>query len=181
MKVRFWGFVSLAAVSLAALVACTTNTETAQSAAVSGASGSAVAESCAACHRNDAKVWRESYHARVARSPHDALLKEAKEHWSVDSKGNAGPATGNIDGLGYGLADVQMVIGTRWKQRFLVKVPSTGHHQFLDKQWNSYTGAWEAYGNKDLWEAGCTTCHTTGDGAGPPIHVDQSGTSSGDL
>ncbi|MFO0205395.1 MAG: multiheme c-type cytochrome, partial [Betaproteobacteria bacterium] len=36
------------------------------------------------------------------------------------------------------------------------------YHQFLDKQWNSYTKLWEGYGQKNDWETQCTTCHVTG-------------------
>jgi hypothetical protein len=62
-----------------------------------------------------------------------------------------------------------MVVGTRWKQRFLVKNPATGHYQFLDKQWNSYTGVWEGYANKDDWDAGCANCHAERGNASPIV------------
>ena len=104
----------------------------------------------------------------MARAPHESLLKEAAQYWSIDSKGNAGPSRGNFDGNVYGLDDVEMVVGTRWKQRFLVKNLATGHHQFLDKQWNSYTKQWEGYGQKNDWETQCATCHTSGAKDGPP-------------
>jgi hypothetical protein len=58
--------------------------------------------------------------------------------------------------------DVVFVIGTKWKQRFLVRNPVTGNHQFMDKQWNRYTRQWENYGQKNDWETQCATCHVTG-------------------
>jgi cytochrome c553 len=143
-------------IALVALASACTTDVSVQPSRTTASSGSAA---CDACHPGDNKTWRETYHAKVARAPHESLLKEAAQYWSIDSKGNAGPSRGNVDGKAYGLDDVEMVVGTRWKQRFLVKNPVTGHHQFLDKQWNSYTGVWESYANKDDLEAGCATCH----------------------
>jgi cytochrome c553 len=141
--------------AIAALAACSTDTRIAPT----PASVSSAAPACDACHPGDARNWRETYHAKVAKAPHEALVKEAAQFWAMDSKGNPGPLHGNVDGRTYGLEDVEMVVGTRWKQRFLVKNPANGHHQFLDKQWNSYTNVWEAYSNRDDWDAGCVTCH----------------------
>jgi cytochrome c553 len=159
-----WGAGSVIALGLL-VAACTTGSSSSPSAAAAAAP-----EQCAVCHRNDGKTWRETYHAKVARSPHEALLKEAAQYWTRDSKGNGGPSHGNVDGRTYALDDVQMVVGTRWKQRFLVKNAETGHHQFLDKQWNSYTRLWEGYANKDEWDAGCTVCHEP-DGKAAPVLV----------
>jgi len=154
-KTGIWLGGALIAAVVALASACTTDMKVQPSQATTS-SGSAA---CDACHPGDSKTWRETYHAKMARAPHESLLKEAAQYWSIDSKGNAGPSRGNFDGKVYGLDDVEVVVGTRWKQRFLVKNPATGHHQFLDKQWNSYTGVWEGYANKDDWEAGCATCH----------------------
>lgn len=153
---RFRWTAAFALLGLMVLAGCTTDASVAPAAAAVSSSGRA---DCDACHPGDVKSWKETYHAKVARAPHGALLKEAADYWTVDSKGNAGPTRGNLDGKRYGLDDVEMVVGTRWKQRFLVKNPATGHHQFLDKQWNSYTGVWEGYANKDDWDAGCANCH----------------------
>jgi cytochrome c553 len=154
-RTGIWLGGALIAAMVALASACTTDMKV-QPSQATASSGSAA---CDACHPGDSKSWRETYHAKTARAPHESLLKEAAQYWSIDSKGNAGPSRGNFDGQMYGLDDVEMVVGTRWKQRFLVKNAVTGHHQFLDKQWNSYTGVWEGYANKDDWEAGCATCH----------------------
>jgi len=117
---------------------------------------------CGTCHAKEFASWKETYHARMVRSSREALLKEASDAWDKDAKGNVGPTTGNVDGKAYSLADVEMVVGSKWKQRYLVKNAISGNHQFLDKQWNSYTNQWESYGNDNDWEANCTTCHATG-------------------
>ncbi len=117
---------------------------------------------CGTCHAKEFASWKDTYHAKMVRSSKDGLLKEAAEAWEKDAKGNAGPTKGNVDKKPYTLADVEMVVGSKWKQRYLVKNAITGNHQFLDKQWNSYTKLWEGYGNDNDWESNCTTCHTTG-------------------
>jgi hypothetical protein len=149
--------VGLAAAAIVALAGCTTGTQVA-----SVASEFAGSEKCGTCHAAEFKTWKDTYHAKMVQSPQDGLLKDALDNWAKDSKGNAGPTKGNIDSKAYTLADVQFVIGTKWKQRYLVKNPATGNHQFLDKQWNRYANAWEGYGQKNDWETQCATCHTTG-------------------
>jgi hypothetical protein len=147
----------LAAFAMAVLAGCTTDSKMA-----SVASEFAGSDKCGTCHPAEFKTWKESYHAKMVRSVQDGLLKDALDNWIKDSKGNAGPTKGNIDGKTYALADVQLVVGSKWKQRYLVKNPATGNHQFLDKQWNRYSNAWEGYGQKSDWETQCTTCHATG-------------------
>ena len=164
MKRMGWGVAVFTAI-VAVTAACTTDRKV-EAVPMAASSGSAA---CDACHPGETKTWRETYHAKVARAPHESLLKEAAQYWAMDGKGNAGPTRGNVDGRTYGLDDVEMVVGTRWKQRFLVKNAVTGHHQFLDKQWNSYTGVWEGYANKDDWDAGCATCHGEGRTATPVV------------
>jgi hypothetical protein len=118
---------------------------------------------CGTCHAAESRAWRDAYHSKMVRTPQEGLLKEAVDNWAKDSEGNTGPTRGNIDGNAYQLADVQFVIGSKWKQRYLVRNAATGNHQFLDKQWNRYTNAWEPYGQKNDWETQCSTCHA-GDG-----------------
>lgn len=98
----------------------------------------------------------------MIRTLKEGLVKGAGENWAKDGAGTAGPAKGNVDGNTYKLEDVQLVVGSLWKQRFLVKNPVTGNHQFLDKQWNTVHGRWEPYGQKNDWETQCATCHATG-------------------
>ena len=60
------------------------------------------------------------------------------------------------------MRDMELVVGSKWKQRFLVNYDTTGGFQFLNKQFNRMSGKWESYGNKNDWNTMCTTCHTTG-------------------
>lgn len=57
---------------------------------------------------------------------------------------------------------MEWVVGSLWKQRFLVRNSITGNHQFLDKQWNWMSKQWEPYGQRNDWETQCATCHATG-------------------
>lgn len=155
MSVHRWTAVLLAAAALG-LSGCTTNPGNAAADQFVGS------DKCSTCHQAEFKSWQATYHSKMVQPAAQGLLKDAVDAWAKDGKGNAGPAKGNIDGKAYALADVQMVVGSKWKQRYLVKNPATGYHQFLDKQWNSYTKLWEGYGQKNDWETQCTTCHVTG-------------------
>jgi len=119
-------------------------------------------EKCAGCHAQEYKTWQDTNHAKMIRPLKVALLKDAGDNWVKDSKGTAGPTKGNIDGKPYKMEEVVFVVGSYWKQRYLVKNPATGNHQFLDKQWNRMTKLWENYGQKNDWETTCATCHATG-------------------
>lgn len=119
-------------------------------------------KACVECHEDEYKTWQGTYHSKMVRTAREGLLKDAVDNWAKDAKGNAGPTKANITGTPAKLEDVQYVIGSKWKQRFLVKNPTTGNHQFLDKQWNRGSQAWEPYGQKNDWETQCSTCHATG-------------------
>jgi len=127
-----------------------------------GAKGFVGSQTCAACHQEAFKTWQASYHAKMVRPVKEGLLKDAMDNWAKDAKGNAGPTKANITGAPAKLDDVVYVIGSKWKQRYLVKNPQTGNHQFLDKQWNRGSSSWEPYGQKNDWETQCSTCHATG-------------------
>jgi hypothetical protein len=137
------------------LTACTPGAGTTSKAEFVGS------EKCASCHKDAYDTWKQTYHSRMVLTRQEGLLKQAGEKWSSDGK-NPGPTKGNIDGTAYRMEDVVYVVGTKWKQRYLVRNPATGNHQFLDKQWNRYTNQWENYGQKNDWETQCATCHTTG-------------------
>lgn len=123
-----------------------------------GFSGS---EACKACHAEEYASWRESYHSKMVRTREEGILKGVVDKWTSDGT-NPGPTTGNGTGEAFKLEDVQNVIGSRWKQRFLVKNAQTGGLQFMNKQFNRMSGLWENYGNKNDWNTICGTCHTTG-------------------
>jgi cytochrome c553 len=144
----------LVGVSVLAVLACSTG--------IRSAGGSITgSEMCSGCHAADFASWKDSYHSKMVRTPREGLLQDAADHWVRDTKGAAGPTHGNVDGRSYALDDVVLVVSSKWKQRYLVKNPANGNHQFLDKQWNAYTGRWEGYGNNKEWNA--AICNTTGD------------------
>lgn len=118
-------------------------------------------ERCNACHKTQYKSWKETYHSKMVRKPSAGLLKAAAEKWASDGA-NPGPTTGNVTGKPFKLADVVYVLGSNWKQRYMVKDDTTGGYQFLDKQFNRMSDLWEKYGNKNDWNTMCATCHTTG-------------------
>ena len=154
---RTFHAVALAA-ALAALVAgCTSDPKMAASKATFVGS-----DKCGSCHVDEYKTWKSSLHAKMIRTPREALLKDAGDNWAKDAKGNAGPTKGNIDGKAATMNDVVYVVGSQWKQRYLVKNPATGNLQFMDKQWNTVHKQWEPYGQKNDWETQCATCHATG-------------------
>ena len=118
-------------------------------------------DACKKCHAVEYKSWKETYHSKMVRTKKEGILKEAVERWATDGT-NEGPATSNVTKSKFSLDDVQYVVGSRWKQRYLVKNEQTGGLQFLNKQFNRYTGKWENYGNANDWNTNCGTCHTTG-------------------
>src|SRR5512139_2303169 len=119
-------------------------------------------EACATCHRAAYDSWKQTYHAKMIRTPKEGLLKDAAANWAKDAKGNAGPTKGNISGGAFKMEDVVHVVGSNWKQRYLVRNPATGNLQFMDKQWNRMHKQWEPYGQRNDWETQCATCHATG-------------------
>lgn len=119
-------------------------------------------EKCGLCHKQEFATWKDTYHNKLVRPMREGMLKDAMDNWAKDAKGNAGPVKGNVDGKAYKYDDVVLVVGSKWKQRYLVKNSITGNHQFMDKQWNRYLKVWEGYGQKNDWETACSTCHATG-------------------
>jgi hypothetical protein len=117
---------------------------------------------CQTCHEAEYRTWKDTYHSKMIRTARDGLLKDAGEQWAKDAKGNPGPTKGNIDGGPYKLEDVKLVVGSYWKQRYLVTNPATGNLQFMDKQWNTVHKQWENYGQRNDWQTQCATCHATG-------------------
>ena len=118
-------------------------------------------EKCKSCHAEEYKSWKGTFHAKMLQPRKGGILKEAVEMWSTDGT-NPGPTKGNVTGAPFKLDDVQYVVGSKWKQRYLVKNDQTGNLQFMDKQFNRLSGKWENYGQKNDWNTQCATCHTTG-------------------
>jgi cytochrome c553 len=118
-------------------------------------------KACQTCHREQYNTWKLTYHSQMVRARGEGVLKEVVEKWGTDGFG-PGPTTGNVTGKKFMLQDVVYVVGSNWKQRFLVKDDTTAGFQFLDKQFNRSSGRWEPYGNKNDWDTMCATCHSTG-------------------
>lgn len=118
-------------------------------------------EKCMACHSEEYRSWKNTFHSKIVRYRKGGILKDAVSKWATDGK-NPGPTTANATGGPARLDDVQYVIGSRWKQRYLVKNGQTGGLQLLNKQFNRLSGEWENYGNRNDWNTNCATCHTTG-------------------
>ena len=118
-------------------------------------------EGCRKCHPAEYDSWKLTYHSKMVRKRVEGILKDVVKKWTTDGI-NPDPTEANVTGKKAGVPDVVYVIGSNWKQRFLVKDESTGGYQFLNKQYNRYSGKWENYGNKNDWDTMCATCHTTG-------------------
>lgn len=114
-------------------------------------------QKCGTCHQDVYKTWKQSYHSKMVRPKDEGILKDVVEQWD-----KGGPTKVNLTGAPAKLDDVVYVVGSKWKQRFLVKNSATGGHSFLDKQWNRVVKRWENYGNKNDWDTNCGTCHSTG-------------------
>ncbi len=163
MLYRSMGFIACVVATLW-MAACAPVSPSATSKAMAAAPAAQFigSEKCQACHQTEYQSWKSSWHSKMVRSARDGLLMDAGKHWARDDKGNTGPTRGNIDGAPAAMQDVALVVGSRWKQRYLVPNPASGGHQFLDKQWNTLHRQWEPYGQKNTWEGQCATCHTTG-------------------
>lgn len=156
MKLKIWGAFAAVAALGAVATGCVTGPSTRT------ADGFVGSEACQKCHQAEYRTWKDTYHSKMIRTLKDGLLKDAGNNWAKDAKGTPGPTKGNIDGKPYKMEDVQLVVGSFWKQRYLVKNPATGNLQFMDKQWNTVHKQWENYGQRNDWETQCATCHATG-------------------
>lgn len=124
--------------------------------------GFAGSESCKSCHKVEYKSWKnEDYHSKMVRPVKEGIIDGVEEKWATDGT-TQGPTTGNATGKNYTFKDVQYVVGSYWKQRYLVKNEDTGGLQFMNMQYNRMSGKWEKYGQKNDWGTMCATCHTTG-------------------
>ncbi len=116
------------------------------------------AEKCATCHQQYFDGWKTTTHSKMVQRPSD---KTIVADFTADSPHH--PA----------LADVKWVVGSRWKQRFLVEV--NGEEVVFPGQWSVKEKKWQPYTAKsDWWWADhqdwkgrsnfqlCAGCHSTG-------------------
>jgi cytochrome c553 len=163
MRMRTWGLLFVGVVASYLPFPAAAKDAPAKAGAQKGAAQKEFAGSaaCQKCHPAEFKSWKDTFHSRIIRPREQGILKDAVAKWSSDGA-NPGPTTGNASGKSYAIADVKLVIGSRWKQRYLVANEDTGGLQFLNKQYNRNSGKWENYGQKNDWNTMCASCHTTG-------------------
>jgi len=148
-------------ISVLVMAMCALTVAASPSAAASKKQEFVGSEKCKSCHAEEYKSWKGTFHAKMLQPRKVGILKDAAEKWATDGA-NPGPTKGNVTGAPFKLEDVQYVVGSKWKQRYLVKNDQTGNLQFMDKQFNRLSGKWENYGQKNDWNTQCATCHTTG-------------------
>lgn len=119
-------------------------------------------ERCGKCHADYYKNWQNTYHSKMVTKRDKGILKDAVFSWAYDLNGNKGPTIGNATKESLSILDVEYVVGSKWKQRYLVRNPKTGGLQLMDKQFNVITKQWESYTNASDWDTNCITCHSTG-------------------
>lgn len=120
------------------------------------------AEKCATCHASHFQGWQGTLHSKMVQRPiADGPGKTILGDFSIPSTNH--PA----------LKDVKAVVGSRWKQRYLVEVNGeevvfNGQWSVAEKKWQPYTAKsdwwwpehkdWKQRSNFKL----CAGCHSTG-------------------
>ncbi|MFO1460301.1 MAG: hypothetical protein U1G08_12940 [Verrucomicrobiota bacterium] len=120
------------------------------------------AERCATCHADHAAGWQTTRHRRMVRRP----VTEGPDRTVLGDFSIA--STNHPD-----LKEVRWVIGSRWKQRYLVEV--NGEEVVFNGQWNIQEQKWQPYtARQDWWWSShsdwrkrsnfrlCAGCHSTG-------------------
>ena len=59
-------------------------------------------EKCKACHMEEFKSWKGTFHAKMVQPVKGGALKEAVEKWKTDGT-NPGPTKGNVTGAPFAL------------------------------------------------------------------------------
>ncbi|HRW03961.1 MAG TPA: cytochrome c3 family protein [Caldilineaceae bacterium] len=119
-----------------------------------GAAGIAGSARCLGCHADTYLSWRETLHANIVQ----------------DAEANPSVIMGNFllddADLTFGVDDVALVIGSRWRQQYITKTVE-GNFELLPAQWNIATEEWVPNDHPDLtagteWRQACSGCHVTG-------------------
>ncbi len=118
-----------------------------------GATGYAGSARCNGCHDDKYFTWQQTLHARFVQDPQlqpDAVVGDFNV---IDPDRN------------FDLADVALVVGSRWRQVYVSK-DVTGTFTILNAQWNVAKREWEPYvfseGPTTDWIQDCGSCHVTG-------------------
>lgn len=121
---------------------------------------------CEACHEQHYTGWKTTLHSRMEQE----VVKSGPE------KNVLGDFSSRDDDLTFTINDVDMLIGSRFKQRYAKKIGDD--YYILPAQWNVETKEWVKYFPKNDWWAAediyprqwnkrpssklCEGCHTTG-------------------
>lgn len=123
-------------------------------------------ESCISCHEEHFRGWETTFHSRMEQE----VIKEGP------NKNVLGDFSSIDSLLTFNLEEVDMLVGSRFKQRYAKKIGDD--YYMLPAQWNIQTKEWIAYQPKNDWWARegifpkewdkrptsklCEGCHTTG-------------------
>ncbi|MCH8118266.1 MAG: cytochrome c3 family protein [Planctomycetes bacterium] len=130
------------------------------------ARGYAGSKKCIHCHQQYYKGWKSTLHSKMEQP---VVLKGPDKTVEADFSSDNPILT-------FGLEDVDMVVGSRFKQRYAKKIGDDFY--MLPAQWNVETKQWVRYQPKNDWWAAesvyptewnkrptsklCEGCHTTG-------------------
>lgn len=127
------------------------------------------ANTCKLCHLEHYDSWKETMHSRMSQNVDtnkDAIVvsldaKKIRE----DLSGHSDSLEGAVDQIYIpSLDDVKIVIGSEWKQRYIVH--KDGDYFIAPVEYNSLSGRWGTYHAKDWdkrsWIVQCAGCHATG-------------------
>ena len=87
-------------------------------------------ENCKKCHEENFKGWKTTLHSKMIQSPADIDTIEAD-------------FSSNDPDLTFTLEDVDLIIGSRFKQRYMKKIGDD--YYLLPAQWNISTREWVKY------------------------------------
>jgi predicted CXXCH cytochrome family protein len=123
-------------------------------------------ESCVTCHEEHYQGWKSTLHSKMEQDP----IKDGP------NKNVLGDFSTQDFHLTFTLEDVDMLVGSRFKQRYAKKIGDD--YYMLPAQWNIETKEWATYQPKNDWWAAegvypkewskrpasklCEGCHTTG-------------------
>ncbi len=123
-------------------------------------------KTCITCHEAQFQGWKTTLHSKMEQIP----IKEGPNRNVLGDFASQNPV------LTFSLEDVDMLVGSRFKQRYAKKIGDD--YYMLPAQWNVNTNKWVAYKPKNDWWAAegifpkawdsrptsklCEGCHTTG-------------------
>lgn len=118
-----------------------------------GAADYAGSTRCNGCHDDKYFTWQKTLHARMVQDPHR------------DPAASVGDFDKPDPDRTFGLQDVALTVGSRWRQIYLTQTVSNTF-TILPAQWNVAKQEWEPYqtteGEATDWLQGCGSCHVTG-------------------